>query len=712
MPDVFVSYSRRDGSFVDRLVRDLEERGKSVWVDIDKIGDGEVFPDAIREAIEQSDSFVFVISPDSVDSPYCESEVDYALELQKRIVPLLRAPVPDARLPEPIRVRNWIPFTDDATADQASDRLVAALEVDLEYTRTHTRYLLKALEWESNGRSPNHLLRGEDLTRAEQWAVAASDRADPEPTVLQREYILAGRSGSTRRQRRIVAASVVVALISVALVAFALISRDQAQTARRKAEAAATDLRSKDLAAESQTQLLGDPERATLLAEEAVRAEPLPTATFALQRALDVSPVLGHLENVGPQTQGGGYGAGVAWRPDGTQIAETSQRGYLQLIDQRTLRVERTISVGGGFAAAVAYNPAGTIVAASGLLGTQLINPDSGRVLRTIKQITSAYRIAFSPNGELLAATSLTVDDKMRVDIYDLRRQRLSTLREGELLRHAVNGLSTVSFSADGRRLVVGADPGLATFAVSNGRLTATADRGEATSAVFSPRGSTIAVAEARLFGRTAGRLRLMTADLKPLGVVPLPHTLGFANALAYSLDGKTIAYGTTYGQLVLYSLARHEVVYRTQTPDEIEDLAFSPDGQKLVITHENGDGEILRATGPERTVFKAGSAIGDRQGSDDLVFSGNDLAVATPAGGNLGRVTTAVWSPAGQQATRPVLTPGEVQISADGSQILRLSSGPTVALRAWDLRSGRRVTRPRALSPTPHAVLVGLPGP
>ena len=33
LPDVFVSYSRRDGEFVRALAADLESRGKSVWID-------------------------------------------------------------------------------------------------------------------------------------------------------------------------------------------------------------------------------------------------------------------------------------------------------------------------------------------------------------------------------------------------------------------------------------------------------------------------------------------------------------------------------------------------------------------------------------------------------------------------------------------------------------------------------------------------------
>src|SRR6202051_5349474 len=93
MPDVFVSYSRRDSEFVQRLAASVSERGKEVWLDTEGIADGEVFPEAIKRAIEASDAFLFVITPASVASAYCENEVEHAREMQKRIVPVLREAV-------------------------------------------------------------------------------------------------------------------------------------------------------------------------------------------------------------------------------------------------------------------------------------------------------------------------------------------------------------------------------------------------------------------------------------------------------------------------------------------------------------------------------------------------------------------------------------------------------------------------------------------
>jgi len=65
--------------------------------------------------------------------------------------------VPDDGLPEAIRVRNWIPFTADVDATTASERLVAALDTDLEYVHAHTRWPVKALEWDAKGRDRSFL---------------------------------------------------------------------------------------------------------------------------------------------------------------------------------------------------------------------------------------------------------------------------------------------------------------------------------------------------------------------------------------------------------------------------------------------------------------------------------------------------------------------------------------------------------------------------
>jgi WD40 repeat protein len=223
---------------VSRLASALGERGKEVWVDVEGVRDAEVFPEALRRAIEASDAFAFVISPDAVASSFCVEEIEHAASLNKRIIPLALRPVPDESLPEEVRFRNWIPADGDGELQEVVERLVKALDTDLEWERQHSRLTVRALEWERSGRDRSFLLRGADLRAAEGWLAAGAGK-DPGPTALETEYVVAGRRAATRRQRGLVIGSVAVAVVSIALLIFALISRGAAVSARNTARAQA-----------------------------------------------------------------------------------------------------------------------------------------------------------------------------------------------------------------------------------------------------------------------------------------------------------------------------------------------------------------------------------------------------------------------------------------------------------------------------------------
>src|SRR4051794_13897091 len=292
MADVFISYSRTDTPFVGALADGLRARGKDVWIDIEGIRDAEVFPEALREAIDSSDGFVFIISPASVGSSYCLREVGDAVEAGKRIVPIDYVHVPDDDVPEPIRVRNWIPAGDDL--ESTLERVVKALDTDLDHTKAHTHWELKALEWDDKRRERSLLLRGSDLSEAEGW-LGTAEAKDPPPTPLQREYLTVSRQAAGTRQRRVAIGAVAVALASIALLVFALIQRVQAQSARKTNE-------SRAVAFASEAQSAVDPERALLMATAAAKTRSTPDADFALRSALDADPLLHRLPSFGAQT--------------------------------------------------------------------------------------------------------------------------------------------------------------------------------------------------------------------------------------------------------------------------------------------------------------------------------------------------------------------------------------------------------------------------
>jgi len=236
---IFISYSRQDKEFVRRLNDELARRGREAWVDWEDIRPTEEFMQAIYGAIERADTFVFVLTPDSVASEVCKREVAHAAAHNKRMVPIVARDVDAQVVPQPLAKLQWIfcRETDDFRA--AAGALVTALDTDLDWVHAHTRLLTRALEWEANKKGNSFVLRGEDLRSAEQWLAQAGSDKERQPTALQTDYILASRKATARRQRLTLGAVSVGAIVAVVLAIAALVARSRAEGEKRNAEAAA-----------------------------------------------------------------------------------------------------------------------------------------------------------------------------------------------------------------------------------------------------------------------------------------------------------------------------------------------------------------------------------------------------------------------------------------------------------------------------------------
>jgi formylglycine-generating enzyme required for sulfatase activity len=89
MTQVFISYSRKDLAFVERLAKDLEATGLKVWYDLSGLEAGMRWGQEIQKAIRQSQYFVAVLSPNSAESDWVEREFIYASNLNLKAIPLL-----------------------------------------------------------------------------------------------------------------------------------------------------------------------------------------------------------------------------------------------------------------------------------------------------------------------------------------------------------------------------------------------------------------------------------------------------------------------------------------------------------------------------------------------------------------------------------------------------------------------------------------------
>jgi hypothetical protein len=87
---VFISYSRKDSTaFADELLAGLEVSGFAPFLDRHDIVPGEPWETRLGGLIEQSDTVVFVVSPEAVKSEQCTWEVDRTVELSKRLLPVI-----------------------------------------------------------------------------------------------------------------------------------------------------------------------------------------------------------------------------------------------------------------------------------------------------------------------------------------------------------------------------------------------------------------------------------------------------------------------------------------------------------------------------------------------------------------------------------------------------------------------------------------------
>jgi len=80
----FISYSGRDDEFAQRLYADLQSKGVRCWFAPENLKIGDRFRDRIEESIRLHDKLLIVLSANSINSPWVQTEVEAALERERR----------------------------------------------------------------------------------------------------------------------------------------------------------------------------------------------------------------------------------------------------------------------------------------------------------------------------------------------------------------------------------------------------------------------------------------------------------------------------------------------------------------------------------------------------------------------------------------------------------------------------------------------------
>lgn len=123
---VFISYSREERAFVDRLSQDLRSGGVTTWQDTKEIPAGENWRLAIDESLRRASALLYVASARSVNSQWTSKELEAVFSRGARIIPVVLDDQGELGLPHYLRDRQWVDFRQGYEAALA--QLLTALQ--------------------------------------------------------------------------------------------------------------------------------------------------------------------------------------------------------------------------------------------------------------------------------------------------------------------------------------------------------------------------------------------------------------------------------------------------------------------------------------------------------------------------------------------------------------------------------------------------------
>lgn len=673
---VFISYSRKDIEFVRRLNGGLDALGIDAWVDWEGIPLSSDWMAEITRAIEGADAFLFIISPDSLDSKFCGDELALAIQFNKKLIPILhREFKKGAVLHEKISSTNWVYLRSTDDFDATMPKLVEAISTDLDWVREHTRLLTRAREWEKKNRSGSSLLMGGDLREAEEWLNQAAGSKSREVLPLQMEYIVASRKNAVRTQRIVLGSVLVALVVAIALAIYAL---QQSQIAIVNSNEAATQR------AEAVTQQAAAQANYIVAATAQVNAQ---INALEAKRSENTARAKGNASEaqVLQFRAGNLYGSIVkairSLQRESDPLAEEILRQNISLLPDPVLPSDGvTIKHGGAIRQLFFSNDGQYFIAYSDLDGRQAcVYTREGVQQYCVNHDGSVNGAALIENGQVMATASddQTVrftnfaDGKPWQVVESLQfDSRVTSLSFDE-----AGGIFLAVGMANGRVEVINLDAMRGQAEQGNdvndpavrGRFQTSISKFQnksvITKVLFSPNGNWLAIASDQ------GDVLAWWFGIEISG----PKHTGEIFNLAFSPDSRNLVSVAEDSTSRLMRLPQPGQRFENKNDDWAEDVAFSPDGtwfvvasddfrvyvydavtgrEKLRVSHSNfvlavevsPDGRYIASTGYDRTVRVWNAATGARIFEIPLAGIGNTIAfspdgnllVAGDQGGNV----------------------------------------------------------------------------
>ncbi|MEA5467223.1 toll/interleukin-1 receptor domain-containing protein [Leptothoe sp. PORK10 BA2] len=632
MPDVFISYSRKDKAFVKALHQALEKSNHDSWVDWEDIPLTADWWEEIQAGIEASDTFIFVISPDSIASQVCRQEIDHAIEHNKRLIPIVRREGFDMELVHPeLGKANWLFFQEQNDFDAAFHSLIKTLNTDLDHVKTHTKLLVRAREWEHKSKTDDILLRGSELTQASAWLQQGLVEAkQPPPSSLQVSFIQASQAlrdrlikeeqeeqkQKLRQARQMALGAVVSGIIMAGLALFALNQKRQVEIVQEsQINALSSYSLSLTKSGKSFDALIEALRAGQQLRKQLNRRNDNTRSRVltALQAAIytdgwrEHNRLTGHTNDVNR----------LAISPDGQTIASASRDHTVRLWDMRGSLLH-TLEGHNNSVTSVVFSSDGRTLASASVDRTVHLWTIDGTLVRSQTFEDETKDVSFSPNGEQLAIAT--------------NRQVLLTTLEGDVIRRFPHpdGVNSVQFSADGKSLLTATRQATQLWTLDGKMRQNLPNDDWVNMARFRPGPS-----DQQPMIAAAGHkaVQLWTMDGKQLP--SLPHD-GWVNSIRFSPDGQHIATTDSSKQVTLWDLERQTNQRFPQDRDTV-DAIFSPDGKALVIADRDNTIHVWRQgqdiITPQLYTGTVNQLRFNDDGSKVATIEGSELQLWTPDG-------------------------------------------------------------------------------
>ena len=613
----FISYSREDSDFVVEFSNRLKESGCDVWIDWKGIPATAKWMDEIYSAIVQSDTFIFIVTPNSVTSPICLAELNYAADLHKKIIPILHLPVDQDLVPASIRMLQWVEFH-KYDFERAIKIVDNAIRTNLEWNREHTRLGLKANDWHNRKFDKSYLLQKNDLKLAEIWIRKASPD-NPQPTLAHVQYIHASRREANYHLLRFFCSVIIGALVITGISWLTYEKYREVIVQKERANNEGRLSLSRQLASQSLHQLEDNYDLALILSLEANRIAPTVEAEGSLLTSLEYSPQVETY--IRPDTK---WVTCIATHPHKPIMAIPTSDASVEFWNFSTGKREHgrlSYNIGLGQILSLDYNPDGNILVAGTHCGVIILwDVVSFKTIcpPLFKHKHRVNNVAFHPDGNMFASTS----NDGTIIMWDVKKQTMI----GKPLTQHNSFVKGISFSPDGKRMVSGSNNEIFLWNL-NGIPTVThtykTQNSSIMSVAFSSDGRLVAVGGSG----TEGDITLLDGrDLTPKGPPVLAHKRE-VNTLAFNSAGTILASGGGEGTICFWNPQTLQLIGRkyTEHRSSVTGIDFSPDGSMLASTSMDGS-VILRNVGVE---YRLGTILDTvENGLDHIHFTldGNRL--------------------------------------------------------------------------------------